>query len=234
MGNDGVHVWRACLDLPDSGVETLRRTLAVDELGRAKRYRFERDRRRFIVARGLLRAILAGYTGVEPGQLRFRYGPRGKPRLVGEIGGRALCFNVAHAHELALFAVARGREIGVDVEYVREDFAGIEIAERFFSPREVVTLRQLPAEARTKAFFNCWTRKEAYIKARGDGLSLPLDRFDVSLAPDEPAALLSIAWDPEEASRWSLMELAPGPGYVGAVAVEGRGWQLRCWHWDGV
>ena len=232
LGNDQVHVWRACLDVPESRVGALRRTLAFDELGREKRYRFERDRRRFIVGRGALRALLGRYMGIEPGQLRFRYGPRGKPRLVGEVGEGALCFNVAHARELALFALTRGRQVGVDLEFVREDLAGMEIAERFFSPREVAALQQLPAGARTEAFFNCWTRKEAYIKATGDGLSLPLDQFDVSLAPGEPPALLGTECDPAEASRWSLCELDPGPGYVAALAVEGHGWQLKCWQWE--
>jgi 4'-phosphopantetheinyl transferase len=234
LGYGQVQVWRASLDLPGSSVEALRRTLAVDELARAKRYRFERDGRRFIVARGLLRVILGRYKGGDPSQLCFMYGPKGKPQLVGEIGSEALLFNIAHSHELALFAVTRGREIGVDVEYVREEAAGMDTAERFFSPGEVAALQKLPAAVRVEAFFNCWTRKEAFIKATGEGLSLPLDRFNVSLAPGEPAALLSTAWDPEEASRWSLCELVPGPGYVAALAVEGSDWELRCWQWDEV
>jgi 4'-phosphopantetheinyl transferase len=132
---------------------------------------------------------------------------------------------------LALYALTRGRALGVDVEYVRDDLAGQEIAERFFSRQEVRALSALPADARTRAFFNCWTRKEAYIKARGEGLSLPLDQFDVSLTPGEPAALLGTRPDPQEAARWLLRELAPARGYVAALAVEGRGWRLRQWRW---
>jgi len=207
-------------------------TLAPDELRRADRYRFERDRRRFIVARGVLRAILSRYTGVEPGQLRFRYGAQGKPQLVGETGREALRFNLSHAHELVLFAVARGRAIGVDLEYVRRDLADLELAERFFSPTEVAVLRALPAYARCRAFFNCWTRKEAYIKAKGGGLSIPLDQFDVTLGPGKAAALVEARWDAEEASRWSLHGMDPAPGYVAALAVQGRAWELAFWRWN--
>ena len=233
LEDEQVHVWRASLDGPPSRVDALRQTMTVDELERSERYRFDEDRWRFVVARGTLRCILARYLKTVPEQVRLRYGKRGKPHLVGQSGAAGLQFNVAHADGLALFAVARGRRIGVDIEGMDRDLAALEIADRFFSPREIAALRQLPAEARAEGFFNGWTRKEAYIKARGDGLSLPLDRFEVSLAPGEPAALLSTAWDPEEASRWSLKELVPGPGYAGAVAVEGRGWQLKCWEWDG-
>jgi len=127
--------------------------------------------------------------------------------------------------------VAAGREVGVDVESVRGDVACAEIAASFFSRREVAALLALPDEARTLAFFTCWTRKEAYIKPRGAGLSLPLDAFDVSLAPGELAALLRTRDDEREAARWSLRELRPGPGYVAAVAAEGGGWRLRCWQW---
>lgn len=229
LGSGEVHVWRATLDQPTPRVQSLRRILAADEQARADRFYFEKGRVRFIVARGLLRMILGRYLDREPSQLRFDYSPYGKPALASESGGETLRFNVSHSHGLALYAVTRGREIGIDVEYIRADVASEQIAERFFSSREVAVLRALPVEAQAEAFFNCWTRKEAYIKARGEGLSLPLDQFDVSLVPGEPAALLSTRPDPHEASRWSLQELTPGPGYVAALAVEGRIRQLQCW-----
>src|SRR5207244_11453763 len=122
-------------------------------------------------------------------------------------------------------------EVGIDLEYIRAEVADEPIAERFFASREIAALIGLPAPLRAEGFFNCWTRKEAYIKARGEGLTIPLDAFEVSLAPEEPAALLRVDSDPAEASRWSLQALAPGPGYVAAIAVEGRDWQLRCWEW---
>jgi 4'-phosphopantetheinyl transferase len=132
---------------------------------------------------------------------------------------------------VALYAVTRGREIGIDLECIRFDLEVEKIAERFFSRREAATLRTLPPEVQRQAFFLCWTRKEAYFKARGEGLSLPLDQFDVSLIPGEPAALLSTQRDPYEVSRWSLQELTPAPGYAAALAVEGHGWGLACWQW---
>ncbi|MFC2045944.1 4'-phosphopantetheinyl transferase family protein [Chloroflexota bacterium] len=231
MGNGEVHVWRASLDLPASRVQSLQHTLAADELTRADRYYSWQDSERFIVARGLLRAILSRYLDMAPDHLRFCYGPRGKPKLDKETGGEALRFNVTHTQGLALYAVAHGREVGIDVERIRPELVDGDIAERFFSPREVAALRTLPVALRPESFFNCWTRKEAYTKARGDGLSLPLKQFDVSLAPREPAALLSTKGDPLEAARWSLWALHPGPGYVAALAVEGHDWRLECRQW---
>lgn len=133
---------------------------------------------------------------------------------------------------MALFGLSYGREIGVDLEYIRSGFAEEQIAERFFSAQEVRVLRALSKDVQHEAFFNCWTRKEAYIKAKGEGLSMPLDRFDVSLAPGEPAALLSASGDEQELSRWALRELSPAPGFVGAVAAEGQDWELKCWEWQ--
>jgi 4'-phosphopantetheinyl transferase len=230
LSSAGVHVWRAALDPAASCVERLRRTLSVDELHRAARFHFPRDRRRFIVARGVLRNILGRYLGVPPVELAFHYSAYGKPALA-DTAEEGLRFNLSHAHEMALFAVTCGREIGGDIEYLQREIACEEIAERFFSARERASLHAVVAELKHQAFFNCWTRKEAYIKAHGEGLSLPLDQFDVSLAPGEPAALLATRGDPGEAMRWSLQALTPGPGYVAAVAVEGQGWHLTCWQW---
>ncbi len=231
LGNDEVHVWRAALNVQASHVQCLRRTLTADERSRAERFHFQKDREHFIVARGLLRAILGRYLDVEPSQLRFSYSPYGKPSLARESGSGDLCFNVSHADGLALYAVTRGRQLGVDIERVRADLADEQVAERFFSQQELAELRTFSGSMRSQAFFNCWTRKEAYIKARGEGLSLPLDQFDVSLAPGGPAALLSTAGNPQEAFRWSLRELNPGSGYVAALAAEGDDWQLKCWQW---
>lgn len=229
LSSDDVHVWRASLDLPASCVQSLQHTLAADELSRAERFYFHKDRKHFIVARGLLRAILSRYLDMEPGQLRFCYSDYGKPSLATMPGQDTLSFNVSHSHGLALYAVTRGREIGIDLERIRADLDCEQIAARFFSPRENAVLRALPAKLKPEAFFNCWTRKEAYIKARGGGLSLPLDQFDVSLAPGEPTTLLNIRGDPQEALRWSLRELMPGPGHMAALAVEGYDWHLTCW-----
>jgi 4'-phosphopantetheinyl transferase len=181
------------------------------------------------VARGSLRTILGAYLRKDPVQLSFTYSRYGKPGLADEDDANAVNFNLSHANELALIAVTRERGIGVDIEFIRPEFATEEIAERFFSKNEVAALRALPREAQSEAFFNCWTRKEAYIKAMGEGMSMPLDQFHVSLEPGSAAALLGNLRDAQEVSRWSLRELAPGAGYVAAVAVEGNDWQLRCW-----
>lgn len=226
-----VHVWRAALARTASEVEALKRLLSEDELSRAERFHFPRDRSSFVVARGTLREILSLYVGLPPGLLRFGYNAFGKPELINAPGRTPVRFNLSHAGGLALYAVAAGREVGVDVEAVRESVPCEELAARFFSRRETAAMLALPAGERRAAFFECWTRKEAYIKGRGEGLSLPLDSFDVSLAPGEPAALLAARDGRPGAARWSLRELTAGPGYAAALAVEGSGWRLRCWHW---
>ena len=231
LGSDEVHVWRAALDQTTSQIESFRHTLAADEQARVERFYFRRNREHFIVARGVLRALLGFYLNNAPECLSFRYSSHGKPALAWESGGDMIRFNLSHSHGVALYAVTRGREVGIDLEYIRSDLEVEQIAERFFSRREIATLRALPIDLRTDAFFLCWTRKEAYIKARGEGLSLPLDQFDVSLIPGEPAALLSTHRGSHEALRWSLQELTPAPGYVAALGVEGHGWGLACWQW---
>jgi len=231
LSSDHIHVWCASLDQPASCVQQFAQSLSADERVRAERFHFEQHRNRFIAGRGLLRMILSYYTGIEPSRLQFCYGPHGKPALTEASSSDRLCFNLSHSQELALFAVTRDREIGVDLECVRPISDAEQIAERFFSAQENAVFRALPRNQKQQAFFNCWTRKEAYIKARGEGLSLPLKQFDVSLIPGEPAKLLSIRGDPEEASKWSLQALSPAPGYVAALAVEGHGWDLACWRW---
>jgi 4'-phosphopantetheinyl transferase len=229
--SDDVHVWRASLEQPVACIRQLARTLSDDERARTEGFHFERDRRRFTVGHGVLRTILGRYLGIEPRQLLFRYGPRGKPYLAEEPDNCALRFNLAHSHELALYAFTCGREVGVDLEHVHPMPDAEQIGARFFSAREYATLSALPKSQKLEAFFNCWTRKEAYLKATGTGLTRPLDQFDVSLVPGEPARLLYVEGEPQEVARWSLEALAPGADYVGAVAVQGRGWRLRCWQW---
>jgi 4'-phosphopantetheinyl transferase len=230
---EDVHVWRITLDISDSLLTRLRGTLADDERRRAERFHFEQHRRHFIAGRGALRALLARYLSRRPEEVRFVYSNYGKPALADAANGDPLRFNLTHSHHLALLAVTHGREIGVDIEHLRTNLErdGEALAERFFSPREVAVLRSLPLELRREAFFHCWTRKEAYIKAHGQGLSLPLDQFDVTLHPDEPAALVATLHDPPQAQRWLMHRLAPGEEYVGALAVEGHDWRIWCGEW---
>ncbi len=229
VSQDVIHVWRVSLDAHSVVVQRYRDSLSVDEVERADRFYFERDRTRFTLARGVLRVLLGHYLRLEPAHLRFRYNPYGKPELDMNQDPVPLRFNVSHSAGLALYAVVLGREVGVDIEEVRVGVAFTQIAARTFSPMESTAFRTLPARMQPTAFFNCWTRKEAYIKARGLGLSLPLDEFDVSLVPGEPAMLLRTPGEPEAVRKWSLQALAPGPGFVGAVAAEGHDWQIACW-----
>ena len=231
LPSNAVHVWRASLHVSASELRAFEDTLAVDERARAERFYFQKHREHFIAGRGLLRNVLSRYLDREPDQLRFRYNAYGKPSLTEETGAEGLCFNLSHSHEMALYALTRGREIGVDIEYFRPDVEVEKLAERFFSPREAAVLRALPEQLWKEGFFNCWTRKEAYIKAEGRGMSIPLSAFDVSLTPGEPAALLRSHNHPQETAHWSLQALNPAPGYAAALAVKGPDWELRCWQW---
>ena len=232
LGPDEIHLWRASLDVSRPGLERLAQTIDDGEVGRAARFRFPRDRERFVARRGLLRAILSLYTGVMPAQLRFSYSPLGKPELITGETETQVHFNVSHSRGLALYAVATLGEVGVDLERHNPDILGDGIAERFFARGEVSTLNSLPVDARLNAFFACWTRKEAYIKARGEGLSIDLNSFEVSLAPGQPAALLRTAGGPDETSRWTMLDIAPGPGYSGALCAEGHGWTINTRQWE--
>jgi 4'-phosphopantetheinyl transferase len=231
LAENEVHVWRADLECEPADVQAFRRLLSTDEIAKAERFYFERDRSHFIAARGLLRTILGRYLRIYPGRLRFFYKLYGKPALVGENGDKIYSFNLSHSHGLLLLAITRGREVGVDIERIHSELGvqGQEIAERFFSPNEVAKLCSLPTDQKAEAFFYCWTRKEAYVKAKGGGLSVPLDQFEVSLSPGEPAALLHAL--PRDASDWSMEELHPGPAYAAALVVQGRPLKLRCWQW---
>lgn len=225
LGPAEVHVWAAELDRPDAELGALWETLSADERERAERFRFERDRRRFIAARGTLRALLSLYLPARPETFLFTHNAYGKPAL----SDGALSFNVSHSHTLALVALTQAGPLGVDVEQARADFATLSIAEQFFSPAEVAALRALPEAERVEAFFNCWTRKEAFVKALGEGLSFPLKAFDVSLRPGEPAALLHVDGDPEAASRWHIRALSPASGYVAALAVRDHAARVLEW-----
>lgn len=214
---DEVHIWRTTLERPAEAVRRMRGVLARDERRRADRFRFERDRSRYIVGRALLRALLARYLRTTPCELEFHYGEFYKPAL-----REGPWFNVSHSGAVALYAFSSAGEIGIDVEIDDRDFARECIAEQFFSTAEVSVLRSLPPESQSRAFLTCWTRKEAFIKARGDGLTLALDSFDVELAPGAPAALLRTAWCTREPREWSLQDLSDSrAGYIAAVALRG-------------
>jgi 4'-phosphopantetheinyl transferase len=225
-----VHIWRATLDQLRLQIDDFYAVLDIEERERASRYHFQKDSEHFILSRGLLRKILGHYLSSDPKELHFSYNPYGKPFLKENFCGN-LRFNLSHSQGLLLLAVNRGRELGIDVEQMRPEVIAESIAERFFSPYEVATLRSLPVRQQVEAFFNCWTRKEAYIKARGEGLSCPLHMFDVSLKPGEPAALLATRIPLEETTRWRVEELTPGINFKAALVAEQSDWQLQCWQW---
>ncbi len=220
---EAIQLWPLSLDALAPDLHRFNSILSADERQRAGRFHFRRDRDRFVVCRGALRLILSRRLGIKPEAVQFQYGPYGKPGLAHDT---TLRFNVSHSHEAALIAVARGADIGVDIERIRRDVDYETMAGRFFSRREAAALRALPDSHRVNAFFKCWTRKEAYLKARGDGLSFPLDGFDVSV--DGEAALLENRVDPAEISRWSLRDVSDeAAGYAAALAVEGGDFQTK-------
>jgi 4'-phosphopantetheinyl transferase len=203
--------------------------LTPEEIERARRFHFERDGARFIAARGILRAILGAYLRCQPSLIRFASNEYGKPNLDGHKND--LRFNLSHSHGVALFACSRACEVGIDIERLRDDFSSHDIAARFFSRAELCAFNSVPTRLRTRAFFNCWTRKEAYIKATGKGLSYPLDTFTVSVDPREPARLISIDNNTEEPAKWSIININAFKGFAAALAIRHDNPELQCWHW---
>jgi 4'-phosphopantetheinyl transferase len=225
-------VWATALDRPPAVLARLREQLDADERARAARFHFERDARRFTVARTVLRELLGAYLGRPPGDVRFVYGPRDKPELAPPLDASGLQFNVSHSGEIALYAVSLGQRLGVDVEQHRrlDDLAAL--ARRNFSAAECRVLFSLAAEQQPLAFFRCWTRKEAFIKALGDGLAYPLDAFTVTLAPGEDARFVEIRDEPGSAERWTLVPITVGAGYDAAVAVDGPATVTMRGYWE--
>lgn len=224
------HVWCAGLDLAGESLQLLEALLSTAERERLRSFRFERDRRRCIARRGILRTLLSRYLDCDPAEVQFTYGPRGKPALAafpGILEGQ-LAFNLSHSAGVALFAIAR-QPLGVDLELIRTDLAHTALAQRYFSPVEQAALRALPPGQQLAAFFYCWTRKEALVKALGEGLSISLDSFDVSVTAGQARLL---AWRGPGATSldWQLVDLEPGPGFAAALALAGeREWQIERW-----
>jgi len=215
-----LHVWRGRLDVGDAAVAD--RCLSADELARARRLVRPLHARRFVIARALLRRLLAAYLDTDPAEFSFSYDEHGKPRLAGTHAS-SLSFNVAHSADAALFAFAAGeRRLGVDVELLRDDLRMLDIARHHFAADEVAAVEAAEPAERAATFFRCWTRKEAYLKARGVGLSAPLDGFVVSIAPDAPPALLWHRDGVSEIAAWHLVAPPPPPGFAAAIAIDRR------------
>ena len=216
-----IECWQVDLDRPDWCVDRLEAVLAADERERAARFVFGRDRRRFVVARACLRALLARACGLPARDIRFHYGPHGKPALDLPGAEDATHFNVSHSGDLALIGLTRDAPLGIDVEMVRPLPDLLALATRYFSPGEASAIREASPGQRELTFFLCWTRKEAFVKATGDGLALRLDRYRVACRPGEPARILDIDGSSAAAAEWTVYDLAPRPGYVGAVVMRG-------------
>jgi 4'-phosphopantetheinyl transferase len=221
-----IDVWSVSLEQPAGVCRELKQLLSADEIARADRFVFELDRLRYVACRGALRQVLGGYLGVRPEGLTFAYADRGKPSL----NGAALGFNVSHAAGLAVFAISEAGGVGIDVECTARTVDFEALGSRFFSAEEASELLMLPETSRREAFFNCWTRKEAYIKAIGDGLACPLDSFAVTLHPDDPPAFKWMAGG--AAAGWQLWAFRPAARYIGAVATRSRAAGIRLRRWD--
>jgi len=230
LPKDEVQVWQVDLDAWDKEADSLLELLNTEERQRAGRFKFLAPRNQFVISRALLRRALGGYLRIKPHDIHFRTTANGKPELSES---RDLHFNLSHSEGVTVIAVARNRQVGVDVERIRENTNAMELAERFFSAKEVRWLRSQPQSEIDSFFFSCWTAKEAYIKAQGEGLSLPLGSFGVLPVADagSPKLQLEVYDDPEESSRWSMWRLELGPGLRGALAVEGEGSRVRVGQW---
>jgi 4'-phosphopantetheinyl transferase len=227
VAGDEAHIWKADLTAVYHRLEDLLPSLSASESARAARFHFERDRRRFIAARSILRDLLGRYLGEPPAALVFREAEFGKPYLTGRHEGSDLRFNLSHTRDFAVYAVTRGREVGIDVEAIDRRVDYRELASRFFAASEAEKLFRLPDEQQPAAFFRCWTRKEALVKAVGAGLSIPLDSFEVSFLPGENVRKI------RGADGWTLMALELPEGFAGAVVAAGEDWTVREFTWPG-
>jgi 4'-phosphopantetheinyl transferase len=234
LGEAEVHLWVVSLAVTPEKSSHFQSILSVDEQERAGGFQRIRDAQRYVVARGSLRRLLGAYLAIEPDRVQFAYDAFGKPRLAGPVPLTFLNFSVSHCDDRGLLGFVRGHKIGVDLERVRTEIEVEDLAERYFSPNEFQRLCSLPADQRREAFYCAWTRKEAYLKGRGEGLSYGLDEVEVSLAPGEPAIILVASDDPDVSRRWTVQHLSPAPGYIGAVAVEAANIAFRCLRWEPV
>jgi len=227
-----VHVWRACLDVSTLHYENLLGFLSADELQRAGRFRFERDQKRFIVTRGILRKILGSYIEKSPEKLRFEYTSKGKPVLAPNTGNVTVHFNLSHSDAFALYAITRNQKIGIDIERIRDDVDFGQIANRFFSQGEIRSLEGVHENKLSEVFFQYWTRKEAFIKATGEGISFPLEQCDVSSIAGKVLSPVTLLNGNRKISSWCVQDIFPGSDYVAALAVEGYDWNLSRWHYS--
>ncbi len=229
LSADYVDVWRVSTSLKDKDVAKFDSVLSPDQRTRAQRMRVAEKRQQYIIAQGLTRILLGKVLDADPKALRFDRGPKGKPYLGGSFANAGIQFNMTHTSHLALVAMTLNRELGIDVERIRENLQWQRLAQRYFSPLEYRSYSSLPKGVGLRAFFTCWTRKEAVLKAIGTGLGGGLGSFDVSVDPDAPPALLGTRWNGRFHGDWTLNQLEPGAGYVATLVTERDGFEVRCW-----
>jgi 4'-phosphopantetheinyl transferase len=232
LKKDEVHVWSVSVAAAPSQIERLLGSLSSDEISQARRFHFQKDRQRFMWCRALLRLILGHYLDLEPGELVLRYNPYGKLYLMHIPGRIRLNFNLSHSNLLALFAITRDREVGIDVEHIRRDFPWEEMVDHFLPREESEALYALPKALQCETFLRRWTGKEAYLKARGVGISLPMDQIETSSVPGYQGNFLRVKDHFQESKDWTLVELTPAIGYIAALVVQGKNWRPACWHYS--
>ena len=229
---DEVHIWCVSLDVPPETLARLDATLSLEERDRGARLRFTGDRQQFTVAHGALRDLLGRYLRIPPRRVGYASNPFGKPALDPRCG--RLRFNLSHSAGLALIAIAAEADVGIDLECIQGHTDYAELARCFFSSAEVDELSALPPHCYAESFLGCWTKKEAYLKASGVGLAMPLNGFTVPLTTDPaqgPVDLRVPSSEVVQANPWSVFTIRPAPGYIGALAIEGRCWRLSHWQW---
>ncbi len=231
LSNQDLHVWRAALDLKRDRIQEYSKWLSNDEMEKAESYYSVRDKDRYVVARGILRTILASYSGTEPAAIRFCYEENGKPVLLDPYGKKSIYFNVSHSEGLALYVFARSFNVGIDVEFMRDISEMDEIVKEFFSAKERICFDALPAGERKKVFFKWWTLKEAYTKATGRAVFHSSDEPDVLALIDEQENSWHIMGNSDDASTWSISDITPDQDCAGAIAVEGTDFNIHYWHW---
>jgi 4'-phosphopantetheinyl transferase len=219
-----IHVWSVPIDIGGDEMPRLMALLSSAEQERARRYVFESVQRRFVAARAALRLLVGRYLDLPAVMVSFAYGPSGKPHLIGPYATQ-LHFNLSHSHRLAQFAFCADEELGIDLEWLHEIRSADQIVRRMFGPEEVEDWFSLPAEQRRRGFFDCWTRKEAFVKALGRGLEVPLDTFRVAFRPGERPA---VRWRKDrQREQWSMFDVSPADDYAAALAIRGRDWRVR-------
>ncbi len=223
-----IHLWCCDLDKNEVRLDEYISLISADEIVRAKKFKFKKDRNCYIISRGILRELLGAYLDENAAKLKFEYTSYGKPYLPN----KNLNFNISHSGDMVVCAFVVGLQIGVDIEKIKQDFDVLELAQKFFSKREIEVLEKQPKEDLARAFYRCWTRKEAFIKAEGSGLSFPLNKFAVSLEDDNQAILLETDWDASEKSHWSLFSFVPEDNYIGALSVRNKLATVKYFNWD--